>query len=87
MNRNHRLSSRNTPAVSSASRHPRPVAFADADLSIMAASFYADNKRVSNRKIREELGVRLRYPSYREGLEALAASSSPSSARPRSARS
>lgn len=66
---------------------PRPVAFADADLSAMAASFYADNKRVSNRKIREELGVRLRYPSYREGLAALAASSSPSSVRPRSARS
>ena len=66
---------------------PRPVAFADADLSAMAASFYADNKRVSNRKIREELGVRLRYPSYREGLAALAATSSPSSVRPRRARS
>lgn len=66
---------------------PRPVTLADADLSVMAASFYADNKRVSNRKIREELGVRLRYPSYREGLAALAASSSPSSVRPRSARS
>lgn len=66
---------------------PRPVALADADLSVMAASFYADNKRVSNRKIREELGVRLRYPSYREGLAALAASSSPSSVRSRSARS
>ena len=66
---------------------PRPVALENADLSAMAASFYADNKRVSNRKIREELGVRLRYPSYREGLAALAASSSPSSVRPRSARS
>lgn len=66
---------------------PRPVALADAGLSAMAASFYADNKRVSNRRIREELGVRLRYPSYREGLAALAASSSSSSVRPRSARS
>ncbi len=66
---------------------PPPVALADAGLSDMAVSFYADNKRVSNRKIREDLGVRLRYPSYREGLAALAASSSPSSVRPRSARS
>ena len=66
---------------------PRPVALAEAGLSVMAASFYADNKRVSNRKIREELGVRLRYPSYREGLAALTASSSPSSVRPRSTRS
>ena len=66
---------------------PRPVALENADLSAMAASFYADNKRVSNRKIREELGVRLRYPSYREGLAALVASSSPSSVRPSSARS
>ncbi len=66
---------------------PPPVALAEAGLSAMAASFYADNKRVSNRRIREELGVRLRYPSYREGLAALAASSSPSSVRPRSARS
>lgn len=66
---------------------PRPVTLAEAGLSAMAASFYADNKRVSNRKIKEELGVRLLYPSYREGLEALTASSSPSSVRPRSARS
>ena len=58
---------------------PRPVAFAEANLSAMAASFYADNKRVSNRRITEELGVRLRFPSYREGLAALAAPSSSSS--------
>ncbi len=66
---------------------PRPVALEEAGLSAMAASFYADNKRVSNRKIKKELGVRLRYPSYREGLSALTASSTPSSVRPRSARS
>ena len=44
---------------------------ARANLSPMALSFYADNKRVSNRRIKEELGVRLRYPTYREGLAAL----------------
>lgn len=44
----------------------------DADLSAGARSFYADNKRVDNRRIKEELGVRLAYPSYREGLAAIA---------------
>ena len=37
----------------------------------MGRSFYAENKRVSNRRIREELGVKLRYPTYREGLGAM----------------
>lgn len=45
--------------------------FATATLSPMARSFYDDSKRVSNRRIKEELGVTLRYPSYREGLAAL----------------
>lgn len=45
--------------------------FASAALSPMARSFYDDNKRVANRLIRDELGVRLRYPTYREGLAAL----------------
>jgi nucleoside-diphosphate-sugar epimerase len=45
--------------------------FATATLSPMARSFYDDSKRVSNRRIKDELGVRLRYPSYHEGLEAL----------------
>jgi nucleoside-diphosphate-sugar epimerase len=51
---------------------PPPVEdFATAALSPMARSFYDDSKRVSNRRIKEELGVSLRYPSYREGLVAL----------------
>jgi nucleoside-diphosphate-sugar epimerase len=37
-------------------------------LSPMALSFYADNKRVRNRRMKTELGVRLKYPTYREGL-------------------
>ncbi len=45
--------------------------FATAALSPMARSFYDDSKRVSNRRIKDELGVSLRYPSYREGLAAL----------------
>ncbi len=42
-------------------------------LSPMAASFYAESKRVANARIKHELGVRLAYPTYREGLAALLA--------------
>jgi len=41
----------------------------------MARSFYAENRRVRNERIKTELGVRLRYPTYREGLRAIALSS------------
>jgi nucleoside-diphosphate-sugar epimerase len=50
---------------------PPLVPFDSADLSPMARSFYADNKRVRNDRIKTELGVRLRYPDYRAGLTAL----------------
>lgn len=53
---------------------PPEMAFEDAPMSPMARSFYAENKRVSNRLIKDELGVRLRFPTYREGLAALYAS-------------
>ncbi|WP_232630124.1 SDR family oxidoreductase [Methylobacterium sp. Leaf118] len=52
---------------------PPAVDYETADLSPMARSFYGENKRVRNRLIREELGVRLAYPTYREGLAALVA--------------
>lgn len=52
---------------------PPLVPFDEAELGPMARSFWADSKRVSNRRIREELGVTLAYPTYREGLGALAA--------------
>jgi nucleoside-diphosphate-sugar epimerase len=48
-----------------------PFAEARAALSEMAQSFYADNKRVRNDRIKKELGVVLKYPSYRDGLAAL----------------
>ncbi|AWN36995.1 SDR family oxidoreductase [Methylobacterium radiodurans] len=50
---------------------PPEVDFETADLSPMARSFYGENKRVRNRLIREELGVELAFPTYREGLAAL----------------
>jgi dTDP-4-dehydrorhamnose reductase len=54
---------------------PPVVAFAEAmnTMSPMAASFYAENRRVRNDKLKRELGVRLRYPTYREGLRVLVA--------------
>lgn len=50
---------------------PPEVPFEDADLSPMARSFYADNRRVRNDRIKTDLGVALRYPTYREGLRSL----------------
>jgi len=41
-------------------------------MSAMARSFYAENRRVRNDRIKRALGVRLRYPTYREGLAAIA---------------
>ena len=48
-----------------------------AELSAMARSFYDDNKRVDNARIKRELGVALRYPDYRAGLRALLAGNTP----------
>ena len=50
---------------------PPEIDFETADLSPMARSFYGENKRVRNALIREELGVTLAYPTYREGLASL----------------
>ncbi|RMF34744.1 MAG: SDR family oxidoreductase [Alphaproteobacteria bacterium] len=50
---------------------PPEIPFEDADLGPMAASFYAESKRVSNDRIKRELGVALQYPDYRAGLAAL----------------
>jgi nucleoside-diphosphate-sugar epimerase len=52
---------------------PPEEAFETADMTPMARSFYADNKRVSIAKLKRELGFKPKYPTYREGLGALAA--------------
>jgi nucleoside-diphosphate-sugar epimerase len=52
---------------------PPEVPFEEADLSPMARSFYGENRRIDNRRIKEELGVRLRHPGFREGLRAILA--------------
>ena len=52
---------------------PPEVPYESAELSPMARTFYADNRRVANERIKQELGVELRFPSYRDGLRALLA--------------
>jgi nucleoside-diphosphate-sugar epimerase len=55
---------------------PPLVRIEDAQLSEMARSFYADNKRVSNALMKSALDVTLAYPTYREGLAAILAQES-----------
>jgi hypothetical protein len=50
---------------------PPLVPFDEAELSPMAASFYAENRRVRNDRIKRELAVTLAYPDYEAGLRAL----------------
>ncbi len=51
---------------------PEEIAFEDADLSPMARSFYGENKRVSNKRLKDELNYTFRYPTYRQAFDALA---------------
>ena len=44
-----------------------------AAMSPMARSFWAENRKVSSRRTQQELGLRWRYPTYREGLRAILA--------------
>ena len=54
---------------------PPEIGFAEAaaSMSPMALSFWQDCRRVKNGKLRQQLGVTLLYPTYREGLRALSA--------------
>jgi nucleoside-diphosphate-sugar epimerase len=56
---------------------PPSLDFATAELSPMARSFYSENKRVANARMKAELGIRLKYPNYREGLRAILRSAAP----------
>ena len=52
---------------------PPEIPFAEAapSMSPLALSFWQECRRVKNDKLKRELGVALRYPTYREGLRAL----------------
>ncbi|HEU4734793.1 MAG TPA: NAD-dependent epimerase/dehydratase family protein [Kofleriaceae bacterium] len=57
---------------------PPPRVPAD-QVAAEVAGMLTANRRIANRRLREELGVTLRYPSWRDGLEAeLAAAARPS---------
>ena len=49
---------------------PPLIPYEDADMAPITCSFYNDNKRIKNDKIKKELGVNLLYPDYRMGLKA-----------------
>ena len=52
---------------------PPLVSLEAAQLSPAARAFYDENRRIANTKAKRVLGWTLRYPTYREGLVALAA--------------
>lgn len=49
---------------------PPAVPFDRAEMTSMARSFYAESKRVRNDRMKKDLGISLKYPTYREGLAA-----------------
>jgi nucleoside-diphosphate-sugar epimerase len=52
---------------------PSPLEFevAKESIPLSSLSMLTDSKRLSNARMKRELGIQLRYPSYREGLQSL----------------
>ena len=52
---------------------PREVDFEEVapSMSLMGRSFWEDNRRIQNDRMKIELGVRLAYPTYRDGLKVI----------------
>ena len=50
---------------------PPLIPFAQAEMSPMGREFYSANRRVKNQRIKQELGVKLLCPTFREGLKGL----------------
>lgn len=50
-----------------------PFAEAKKQMTPMGLSFWQDNRRIDNRRIKDDLGVTLTYPDYRAGLSAILA--------------
>ncbi len=48
---------------------PPLIPYDEADLAPITRSFYADNKRIKNERIKAELDVALHYPTFKEGLK------------------
>jgi nucleoside-diphosphate-sugar epimerase len=50
---------------------PPEIDFETAELTPMARSFYGENKRVSNARVKAELGYTFQHPTYRDALQSL----------------
>jgi len=50
---------------------PPEVDFDTAEMSPMARSFYSECKRVRNDRLKDELGITLKYPGYKDALDAM----------------
>ncbi|MCZ4271898.1 SDR family oxidoreductase [Maritalea porphyrae] len=50
---------------------PPEEPFETADMTPMARSFYGDNKRCGNARLKKDLGLKLNFPTYREGLASI----------------
>jgi nucleoside-diphosphate-sugar epimerase len=55
---------------------PVPLDQVAGEMSPMALSFWRDNRRVDNARMKHDLGAQLKYPDYRSGLQMLAQSRS-----------
>ena len=50
---------------------PPDIDYDTADLSPMGRSFYGETKRVSNARLKNDLGLQLNYPNYQQAFDAL----------------
>jgi nucleoside-diphosphate-sugar epimerase len=50
---------------------PSPITLEQASLSDMALEFYQDSKSLCNKKIKQYFNIKLQYPTFKEGLDAL----------------
>ena len=50
---------------------PQTVSLESDLVSEMARSFYKEEKKVSNTRLKDELGYKLAFPSFKEGLFAI----------------
>ena len=51
--------------------HLPPIDINEVEMSPMMRMFYSENKRVRNHRIRQELNVILKYPTYKQGFSSL----------------
>jgi hypothetical protein len=52
---------------------PPEISYEQAPMSPMARSFYSENRRIRNTRLRGDLGVALEFPTYREGIAGILA--------------